>query len=516
MIASRRGLAVLLALAVALGVMLVRELGRERLPPEDRALVPGLDPSFITAMTWDRSPLPAVTVIGRGTEWSWASGAMTAHADPHTVRDVLAALRGGRWQRTAKVAAAGKLRAQLTVTVGTNRRVIGIGEALPGTEQTWLAVGERALLVDSWLARALDPDPLALLDRKPIPETPHPQSITFYAGPEAVRIEGTPRRQLVPRILLVRAALFADFIRALEAIEIVRLSRAPKSGEDDIVVFMTPALRIGATCPDDPSLAWVSSDLGAGCIARATYDAIATTAHAIAGPAEIAAEPRPFPGELAEVMLPDGLALTLARTPEIEGTRADPAAVAELLAVLAAPAEIVPVPSTARARGRITVTSRAGTSVAIQLLGNGLVRREGEPIALRLSPAAYERIARPGKAYADASVWNEEPTLVSSIRINTTTYTRGAVIGEWTRDPAGTFDPARVEAVVAALAAPRRSPDVAAMDYTYRISFTVTPPVGAPVIHELGVASSRCLASSAASTMKFPRAVCDALAALAR
>lgn len=517
MIATRRGLAVLLAIAAVLGVLLVRELRRTRPSPESRALVPGLDPSYITKMTWDRSPLPPVAVTGGGTEWTWTSTTFTGRADARVVRDVLAALRAGKWQRTGKVLAAGKLRAQLALTIGTTERVIGIGAALPGTEQTWLVVGARALLVDSWVARALDPEPLVLRERRPVADAAHAVAVIVRTETEVARFEGTPRRQVEPRVLLVRPELIGELERALEALEIVRLSRPPAERTAVVSVQLPRNVGLSATCPDDHALAWLTSDLGDGCIPRATYDAAVAAVHALTAPPELVADPRPLPAELAKIVLLDRHVLELARVPEIDGQPADPVAVTELLAALAAPAEIVvSPPSVTTERGRLVLSIKGGITISLELFDDNLVRREGEPIALRLSGAAYARLARGAVAYADKSVWNEEPTTVTSLVIDDITYTRGVVIGEWTRAPAGAFDSKRVEAVVAALSAPRRTVDVESITYTHRVKLTVTPPVGAPVVHELAIASSRCLATASAATMRFPPAVCDALDALAR
>lgn len=510
-----RGLAVLVVIAAVLGALVARDLRRPAAPPEDRAIAPGLDPSLVTEMTWERSPLPDVTVRGRGTEWSWISGTSTAHANPRVVQDALAALRAGRWQRTGDVAAAGALRAQLVVKTGTAPRAIGIAQPLAGTEQTWIVIGERALLVDSWVARALDPDPLALRERHPVLAAAQAPAIVISVGPDSVRLEGTPRRQLSPRILFVRGALVAELERALEAIEIVRLSRPPPEGTSYLAFDLVASLRLASTCPDDPTLAWVSSNSGEGCFARATYDSLAAVALAVAGPAELAGEPRPLPAELERVALADGV-LELARTPNIDGQRADPVAIAELLAVLAAPAEIVPLPPGAAAKKILTFTLHGGAVLALQLLENDLVRRAGEPIALRLTSAAYARLARDAKAYADPAVWNEEPLTISELEVDGVRYVRGAVVGEWTRTPSGAFDPKAVDNVVAALASPRRTSDVESMSITHRVKLTVTPPVGAPVVRELAVARYRCLGQASTATVKLGASVCDALDALAR
>ncbi len=522
MIATRRGLLILCAMVLLLAVLLGRELRRAPIEPVDRALLPGLDPERITELVWDRSPLPEVRVAGTGTRWIWTSTSGTARADARVVREVLSTLRAARWHRRAEVAAAGKLHSQLSLTVGTTARVIGIGESLPGTEQTWIVIGDHALLVDAWVARALDPEPLALRVRRPVVDASAVPLITFGSSGGMVRLEGIPRRQLTPRILLVRPGVVEPLEHALEQLELVRLSHTPTDDGPVLAVSLNGDLRLRAMCPDDPTLAWLSSDVGEGCITRAAYTDVATALLAFEKPATDLIEPRPLPAELAAIVLVDGTKLELAGRALIAGKPVDPAAVAELLAVLAAPAEVVVLPTNPVVRGRLRIAVRGGAAITLELLGTNLVRRELEPLALLLSPGAYDRLTRPAAALADHTLWTEEPTEITAIQIDGLTYARGAVIGEWTRTPPGPFVAARLEALAATLATLQGEPVATALVRAHQVTLTVAGPTGPAIQHALGVGrpgAPHCLAttpSTGATTLILPGAVCAAVDELGR
>src|SRR4029079_1709338 len=103
-----------------------------------------------------------IRITRAGTQWRWQQP--PGLADPTTIDAVLTALRGGRWHRRAEAKVAGTPRARLAVD-GT---LLGIGAPLAGTEQTWLVRGDDALLVDTWVANAFAPEPLALRLRHPL------------------------------------------------------------------------------------------------------------------------------------------------------------------------------------------------------------------------------------------------------------------------------------------------------------------------------------------------------------
>ncbi len=516
MIATRRGLGILVAIAALLALLLVLDLRRAPRQAVDRRLVPGVDPDRITALRWDRSPSPAVEARRDGNHWIWSSGGATARAEPRVIREVLSALRAAHWHRRAAVGAANPLRGQLSLTIGTTARVIGIGAPLAGTEQTWLVVGDHALLVDSWVARALDPDPLALRVRQPIADASGTPTISLGDPRTVVQLAGI--EQLAPHHLRVSEAVITRLRRALEALEIVRLSRAPPADTEVLSITAVPNIRLGATCVDEPALAWLASDVGDGCIQRAGYDEVKAVIALLAGPPELVLEPRPMPAQLASITLVDGAMVRLDKGLTIDDAPADPAAVAELLAVLAAPAEVVIAPPSGPRRA-LTLHVRGGSPVILELLGGNLVRREGEPRALRLTVGAYAILARTRAELAGRSVWTEEPTTISALTIDAITYTRGAVIGEWARSSPGPVDGARVEALVVALASPQRSPEVEASPIAHRVTLTVTGPTGAPIQHELRIGASRggvCTGTTSKATVLLARGVCAAIDQLAR
>ncbi len=525
MIGTRRGLAILLGVAALLATFLLFDLRRRSPAVVDRTLVPGLDPERITELTWDRPPAPAVTVTLRDEVWRWSSSGVMASAEPGVIRDLIATLRAAHWHRRAEVAAAGPLHGQLSLTLGPGTvvtaaspvRVIGIGAPLAGTEQTWLVVGEHALLVDSWVVRALDPDPLALRLRRPVKNAARIMSLTLGTDPTTSIVSGM--RQLTPRRMFVRADLIDRVHRAIEQLEILRLSGPPGADSAHLTISLEPLLRVGPTCVDDPTLAWLASDVGDGCIARASYDELAALANLFNGPPEPLIEPRPNPGALLRVVLADGAVLRLDRRAAIDDKPADPAAVSELLAALSAPGEVTAVPDRVPVRGTLKLKVSTGSDVTLELLGGNLVRREDEPLALRLTPVAYAVLTRGAVALADRSVWNEEPTTISALKVDGVTYSRGAVIGEWSRTPPGTVDGAKVEALVAALASPRRSPDVEAFSVGHTITLTVTGPTGAPIHHELSVGARRgavCICTASNATVLLPAAHCATVDLLAR
>jgi hypothetical protein len=395
-------------------------------------------------------------------------------------------------------------------------RTFGIGQPLEGTEQQWLVSGDDALLVDRWVARALDPDPLALRVRHPVENAQASWSLELLRG--ELRIQVDDETMTAPVRVLPRRELLAALYRAIEALEIVRLSRPPPDGDLTLAVFDTVALRVAPQCPEDPTLAWLSSDAGNGCITRSAYDELMRTATAFEAPAAQLAEPRLVPFDVEAVVLADGAKLELARRPEINGGPADTEAVSELLAALATPAQVIDSPGGA-VKAQVTVTRKGGSVVVLELLGAGRVRRAGEPVVLQLAPAAYTALNRRAADLADRAVWIEEATTITELVIDGVAYGRGAVLGEWTRTPPGPVDGARVEAVVTALAEVRGAPEVGMATKQHEVAIVVTPPAGAPVRHELVVGAAQrggCPARAGQVTVILTAPVCAEIAALAR
>lgn len=524
-IATRRGLVVLLVLAVLLAAWLVHALTRGRPGPVERALAPGLDVDRVSELVWERSPRPAVVVSRTGGGWRWRSGDDAAAADGDVVRDALVALRGARWHRRADRSRAGSVGTLLTVKGDAATRTIGIGQPLEGTEQQWLVVGDEALLVDRWVARALAPDPFTLRVRRVVDDVRALDRIGIVVGGVELGLRGRPWRLEAPSSLLPKQELVTAFVVAVDALELVRASRPPPSGATRFAIDVGGRARFAATCPDDPSLAWMSSPAGNGCIARSQFDALERAVTALAGgvtsyataPAALV-ESRPVPFDIDAVVLVDGATLDLAKRPEIAGRPADGAAVAELLAALGAPAQVIAAGEEA-ARATVRVNVRGGGVISLALLGGGKVRRDDERVALRLTPAAYAALNRGAADLGDRAVWHEEPTTISEVTIDGITYQRGAVLGEWKRTPPGLVDGAQLEALVAVLADLQRSQDVSFPAKQHEVTLLISPPAGAPVRHTLAIGAPRqggCPARADQASVLLPTTVCATIAALGR
>jgi hypothetical protein len=569
MIASWRGLAIAAAVAVALVIAVVVDLGRAP-AVVDRALVPGFDPERVTELVWERAGQPALRVVRTGDGWelrapenaasrpapaSRVSEVTPVPADPGAIGEVLAALRGARWHRRGEPT---PVHVTLSVVASDRRRVLGIGEPLAGADQTWVVDGDRGLVVDRWVARALDRDRLSLWIKRPLGDIRGADAITLDGaldGRAELRVIGRPRQLAGPRQLVLAADVADELERAVAEIEIVRLVDGASGAAGLTITAARGARRttvvVGGACPGAAALVAISAAQGEGCIERAAAEALERAAHRLVQPAAAIVNRRPIPFEPRSLVLVDGVALDTS-PPRVGGAAADPARVAELLFALGAPAEVVALPATPAAQ-HLVVTDRAGTPVTLDLFPGHILARHGEPIALRPAPGAWQLLVRPSRELRDVTPWFEEPTTITELRIDGVRYVRGAVIGDWTRVPAGsaataTSDttgrrPARpaepsgphaarlaslIEALVAQLAAPR-SHGFADLPVTvaHRVTIVVTPPVGAPSQHVLELGAPRpdgCPArvdrTGGASlvdrdALLLPAAVCAQVAALA-
>jgi hypothetical protein len=530
MISSWRGVGAAGAVAAVLAIAVVVDLGRAP-AGADRSLVAGFDPERVTELVWERPGQPAIHVVRGGGAWQIRAPS-SAPADPSAISDVLAALRGARWHRRGDPA---PVHTTLTIVAGTERRVLGIAAPLSGTDQSWIVDGNRGLVVDSWVARALDRDLLALRIAAPLADVRRAQTIVVESAAQsdgaqanrgALRIEGRPRRLVRPVALLLAPQPIDDLERALAELTIVRLSVRPVrvQGLAITIAGADPGaptaitVEIGGSCPGAPGLVAVSGTAGDGCIERPAATAIEQAIARLRNPPEALVEQRPIPFEPQRIALVDGIALETSPL-RLGDHPADPARVAEILAALAAPAEVTALPAKPAAQ-HLVVTDHAGSATTLDLFGERVVARHGEPVALRPGPGAWRLLMRSSRELRDLTLWLEEPTTITSLRVDNVTYQRGAVIGAWDRRPAGSIDARAVEALVAMLAAPRAlgfiddDPAIA-----HRVTIVVTPPVGPSSEHVLELGTLRaagCPARVASDTIALPAIVCAQIAALAR
>lgn len=510
MIASRLGLAIAMLLAVVLGVVVLVDRGDDA--PASRALAPGFETDKLARLAWSRAGQPDIVLARAGTAWRWTKPLADVPADAAAIDAIVAALRGGRWHRRAALAKAGTLEVTLTAAAGARTLKVGIGDAIAGADQTWLAIGDHAYLVDAWIARALAPEPLALREVRPLRDIAAANTIVIERlepQPFALRLEGMPRRLVRPAAVYIAPPAIDALHRALAALAIVEVPAKPgrvtTTFTIDAPLLVTVEQR-DAGCRD--GFVAVSGTYGPGCIASGPWEDVERAIAALRAAPVTLVDPRPLPFDPVTLTLADGGVLDLAKRPRIGDRDADPPRIAELLATLGSPA--APAESSGGiVTATLVATSRANTTVTLELLANKRIRRQGEPVELALGAGAWDVLARASAAYADPTPWTEEPTTIRTITIDTQTFTRGAVVGEWT----GAKDGARIEALARMLAKPQvtaapRPPT----KMLHAVSFEVVAPGASPVTHALRL-GDRCVALVDTQALALEPALCTAITA---
>jgi hypothetical protein len=549
-IASRLGLVIVWACVGVLAAALWLDLRRVQ-PAPDREIAPFVESMNTKSIVWDRAAIPIR--IERdpmsSTGWKWVDP--VGDADRQTVEDLLATLRGARWHRRAKMSAAGTLSTRVAIEyeapsfTQSTTLTITVGEPLPGGDQQWIVVESpfvgpepTALLVDTWVVRALVPDPVALRLRRPFANVASANELemgTFI-------LRGTPRRIVklagLPADLYANPALVDDFERALGDVTTLAIPRGRVPidtnfrGTRVAVSGKLVAVEAGR-CPD-PNRdlhAIVGPSIGPSCVSEAAWTKLLAAAAVFdlrdEGARQRAlatlVEPRPIPVEPSNVTFSDGSVLQLAKRPQIVDKTgnhdADPARVAELLAVLATPGEPIALPTTPQLARLVVVGPRSEQpAIVLALYGNGVIARTGEPIALRVGAGSYEILARGGRAYVDPTLWAEDPMTIASIKIGDVTYTRGVVIGEWTRQAGGgVIDAASVDTLAGALASPRSLGAATAAANPRTVVITIKAPIGAPRTRTIGIArGATCIATIDGVSHGIDAQLCALVDALAR
>jgi hypothetical protein len=477
-IASWRGLVALAALAVALAVVVAVHHAPA---PVDRAILPGFT-GDVHELRWQRA-VGDMVLTRVGDRWMMGTRTLDAGA----IDGVLAALRGAHWHRRAERARAGAVHATLFV----DGRGVSIGESIAGVDQTWLVVGGRAELVDGWVARALEPQPIALVDREPFAAAP---SSDIRVG--GLALTGTPKRSTLGVVAPSRALAL---VHALVAIELVRLPAL--AAEGTTVMLGSRSIVVGGKCAADSPLLALHAATGDGCIEPAAWQAVLDAATALATPDAL--DPRPA-----------GFAIARAGELDLAKPSAlDPDRIAELVAALATPGELVPPPITKPLRS-IAITPRGGELIWLDVFAQA-VQRRGEPRAIRVTPAVLATLARPARWFADATRWAEDPASITRIVVDGVTYDRGATLGDWNGAPKAS-DAALLSALAEALATVRApdEPVPAGFRAAHRIAVTFAPPVGTPATHQLEIGAG-CHATIDGIAALAPMPLCMAAAAAA-
>lgn len=521
MIASWRGLAILAALAVALGTLLLALPPPRTKSAESRLIAPDFR-GRLTDLGITRGSehltlrLEAKGELGRAPRLLGTSPRFVADTD--TINALVSALRNAQWHRVARAAAAGALRG--STTVRTDERVtltFSIGQELPGAAQTWIVRDDRALLVDTWVVNAVWPDPLRLRERFPFAEATSPDQEIRIGE---LHIAGGRRKLTGAVAVWLDADRVRELVDALVSLELVSLEGMTRTAKGpaitiSIVMGDFTTATLAGTCTGGRVVLELST--GDGCFEAKAWQRVLDAAAALTKPVEEVAELRPAPITPAKIKYADGTILDLQGRPRIGAEDADPARVEELLAALSTPATLV-FGSISKARSKLIVIDSKNQWLTL-LLSDTAIAREGEPFALRPEPAAWKVITRPASALRDPVLWREDPITLTSLTIDGVTYTRGAVLGEWTRTPAGTVDTALVDAVVSSLASVRAPIAPPPATIAHRLAVTFTPPAGAPTTHtlELGPpAADGCVARvDRGAPVRLDLPLCTAAIALA-
>lgn len=490
MIATLRGLLVLVAIAIALAIALVA-IDPPRTTVTNRSLS-ALVRDDVDTLVFSAPGTPPLTVRRGEVQW-----------DPTALDALRAALRGAKWHRRAAAGVAQPLRGELQV--GDVR--IGIGRQLAGADQAWLVIRGDAFLVDGWVARALWPDPVALRVRRPF-ATVEGQLVEH----DNVGLLG--RLQVRPVHRWINDSTYTALTRALMDIEIVALDGTRTTPQRRIRVGETEVTEMG-TCP--PNRVFITTTVGDGCIERAAWDTALSAFDALrlAGTQSVI-DTRPAPFSPSEIVFADAGVLQVAKA-QLANDPIDRERMNDLLTALATPADIVERPPGAP---RSTLELRGPATVTLELYAGAIVRR-GESFALKPPVEAMAVIARPASALRINVLWREDPITLTSMTVDGVTYTRGAVLGEWTREPAGTVDADLLEAVAETVATLAGPPGPAPSRVAHRLSIRITPPAGTSRTHELHLGppgATSCSARIDGNAVQLDAAdvaLCAAVAALA-
>lgn len=491
MISTRLGVAIATAIAVVLAVLVVLTGGGSG-AAVDRTLVPGFASDEVVALAW-RGEAGAVRVVRDPTSTTGWTIDPRGAAHGGRIEDAFAALRGAKWQRRRAGAPPGGAAPVATLTV--ERRageplVVVVHRAPDADEQRWLSIGDRALLVDAWIARALAPAPVALRVGEPLAGAPSASELRVPIGDRRFALRGTPRRIVEPFPLWLDPTIAHQLERALSALSVVALPDGAVAPGGAAITVDQLAATVGGPCPGHPELLAIDGTYGPGCIEPRAWDAARAAIDALARPPAQIVERRPVPIDPARIQLADRGVLDLTAGARIGDREADPARAAELVLALAAPAEPVALP-TSPPIGALEVTDRGGQAIAIDLYAGGdaggVVARRGEPVALKIGQGAWALLTRPSSELADPTPWREEPTTISQLELGGTRYTRGEVLGEWTRSGPGRDDPAAVDQLARLLAQPHATRRPRAVAARRTITVHVAPVGGAAQVHTVAL-----------------------------
>ncbi|HEY0253244.1 MAG TPA: hypothetical protein VGC41_17040, partial [Kofleriaceae bacterium] len=376
MTASARGLAILFAFGIV--VLIAFALGERTRPPSTGPLIAAARLDHVTMLYWSA---PAIGLV-RGAH-GWTAGSAVPVAS-RAVEDVLDGLRSARAHRLAAAAAAGTLHRQLTIFSGSETIDIAIGEPLAGTDQQWIVVDGTAALVDGWLARALDPAPIAFRDREPFADVANAQRVRLQWAGKDVALAGTPWRH-AGRVISADAR-----DRVLTAIGNLKLvaTASGATGGASLEVDGRVAT-IGGACSRGIAIEIAGAY---ACVDATAWRAVEDAFAAFADPATTTERsPAGFP--LDRIAIAGGV-VTFGKTATVTIANvehpADPQRIDELVRALSTPGELA---HAITPTASMTITPLHGEPIGLGI-GPTHVQRRSEPLAIAVTPEQHAILLR--------------------------------------------------------------------------------------------------------------------------
>jgi len=500
---SRRWLAALGALTLALAAALVADLARGGGAARGGRILPDWDPAGVRAIRIEHRGRPAVLVAKEGTGWRIAEP-IAAPADSSAVADLLGTLEIMSARRHGDHPVSDPLLSVQVERTGRPPVTLDLAEDAGRTDRVWLSRrGEdHRALVDGYLMRALDLAVDDLRERRPFRGRLRGATrIRIAAGGEtATELEGPPWRVGGVRADPDRVAAF---IAALERLRAGSFLASSPSGTaalsiEVIAAAGTSRMTVRGDCPGGAGAA-ADTSLGPACLPADEVSALIALAGA---PAEL--QDRRLlaagPDEVSRVRLGAGArSIELARAEQAEVVR-DWAARFAASAAAGAPIAAADLPVI----GRIEVETDGGRE-ELEILrapgGTPAARRAGEPVAFRLADATLVDPAP--KNFRSLDLISADPTALRSARRGPESIERGELLEEWRAlAPAGAA--VDVEAAenlalaVATLRAVRVAPDRPRRPgVSLLVELAPAPGESQPVRHRIGLAAG-------------PRATCTA------
>jgi hypothetical protein len=501
MTAHRIGLAILAAIAVALGV--VHAVAGGRAGPRSRAIFHERV-SGATALRWDSPEGGSLAIEKRGDAWHMIAPS-AGPVDPAAVADVLGALRGARWQRVAD-AAPGPARRTLAVGADT----LELGPDVPGVGG-WVRGGRRWYLVEPWVIAALDRDALSLRPRLPFATAVAGLQRMIVKGDRVdVELVGAPlgvetpdgRARLAPDV----ATTVVGHVAAIHVEELVHGDPQPRPVLLTIGVDGARgpvAVEVRGPCPGDPALVWIGgASTGEVCVAQAPVLAFEAAVRAIAAAPLTYVDPRVAPGPYETITLLSGATLAWqGAVVTVDGRPADDEAIARVVAALEAPATptLAPAPRPAT-RGAITVDGRR-----LELVAGDVLVPTDTRYGHHLEPEVLAVLRLGVDDLRDRVVLRTEPSLLTGLAIAEGGATREVPAdAAWAKEVAEAVREIRVDGFLAgAPPAPRR---------TIELTYAPPPTAGAqPEQHRILLGANQrsgCAATVDGEGVLLPRALC--------